>query len=418
MLNRILPYWVGAAIAAGVSVLYTLFFSWAEKLSFAWGEAIPQWGIVIIPAGIMLSMMAAHFFAPTASGSGIPQMIAAVEIAEKPSPLLERLLSFPMMIVKISASALCVAAGGITGREGPNLQVAAAIFYQVGKYWPKALEKVNSQSMVLAGGAAGLAAAFNTPLGGIVFAIEELANVHISLVRTAVFHSVLISGILAQAAMGNYLYLGKVSVTASSGLLETAEVAVAGILIGILGAVFGWAVVWAVRKRSSLKVKSKFAFTLMCAIPVVALFYAVGPQNLGSGRGLILDLLEHPQTHASLGLALGRGFGNFFTFAGGVVGGIFAPALATGACFGSWLSQFLPDTHSQLWVLAGMVAFLTGVTRTPFTSMILVLEMTDSHEVILDLMLAAILAHAAAKLVDSKGFYTRIGHAIAAEARD
>jgi H+/Cl- antiporter ClcA len=309
-----------------------------------------------------------------------------------------------MIAVKMFGSCLCVAGGGIIGREGPNLQVSSAIFNQVYKFWPRAREQLNQQSMILAGGAAGLAAAFNTPLGGVVFAIEELAKVHISQIRTAIFHAVLISGILVQAISGNYLFLGKTSLKLS-GFTEILLLALAAAFIGICGGLFGRLSMHLLDWRSLQSRRMRFAMSLVCASAVAVIYYFGGNQALGSGRHLVVDLLAHPQHHVSGALGLIRGLGNFLTYAGGAIGGIFSPALATGGAIGAWLSQTFNGTTRPLYVLVGMTAFLTGLTRTPFTSMILVLEMTDSHDVILAIMLSAITAQGAAKLVSAGSFY-------------
>jgi H+/Cl- antiporter ClcA len=89
----------------------------------------------------------------------------------------------------------------------------------------------------------------------------------------------------------------------------------------------------------------------------------------------------------------------------GAAGGIFSPALAIGAALGSFLSHLLHSDHGNLMVLLGMIGFLTGVTRTPFTAFILVLEMTDRHSAIFPMMLTAVVAQSAAHLVDRDGFY-------------
>jgi H+/Cl- antiporter ClcA len=413
---RILPYWLAASLTALVSVFYARAFAWSEDVARDWGIARPELSFLIIPLALLVSAEMARIFVKFASGSGIPQLIAAVEIShnEESPPLLKQLLSIPVIVTKLVGSCLCVAGGGITGREGPMLQISAGIFYWIQQKWPVKSSKLSLQSMILAGGAAGLASAFNTPLGGIIFAIEELAKVHISRVRTVIFHSVIIAGLLAQAFLGNYLYIGRISIEQSSNQGLWA-LCLASIVIGGLGAFFGMAFVKANDFRVRLGLRWQILMTLLCGVVVAGIFYFQGVSALGSGRSVIIDLLTHSKEPASLSLAFSRAFGNYFTYIGGVIGGIFAPALSTGAAFGSWFSQFVPGANPQIWILAGMISFLTGVTRTPFTSLILVLEMTDSHSSILYLMLAAILAQAGAYLLDSVSFYEQMARRIIAK---
>lgn len=402
--QRALPFWVSAAATAAVSVVYANVFGWSEQLALEWAAQSPALAFVITPLALVLSAGIAQYFAPLASGSGIPQILAAVEASRDSSWAVNKILSVRTIILKFFGSCVCVAGGGITGREGPMLQISAGIFNLCTRWWPVPGARPNLQSMILAGGAAGLASAFNTPLGGILFAIEELAKVHISRIGTTVFHAVIIAGLLAQAVLGNYLYFGRVQLVPSSFLDFFPSIA-ASAVIGMLGALFGKETVRVLSLRANLSPRMRMGFTFLCGLAVGALIFFKGTGAVGSGRAVIVDLLTHPESPASVWLGLARGLGNFVTYAGGVIGGVFAPALSTGAALGSWLGSLIPGASHELWTLMGMTAFLTGVTRTPFTSCILVLEMTDTHNVIIHLMLAAVTANSTARLIDPVSFY-------------
>ena len=413
----ILPYWVAAALTALVAVFYAKIFGWSEQFALQWAAANPEMTFVITPLLLLTSAELARLFAGYAAGSGIPQMIAAIELSGEGHPFLKKLLSIPIIVVKLVGSCTCVIGGGVSGREGPMLQVSASIFQWVQNHWPVPKTKLDPQSIILAGGAAGLASAFNTPLGGVIFAVEELAKVHLSHVRTAVFHSVIIAGLLVQAFLGNYLYFGKIAVEpgAFSSIWPLAGMS---IVLGALGCIFSIGLVNCYDWRNRLSLPGKWVFTAFCGLAVASIFYFTNNSALGSGRHVILDLLTNTDHPAPLELTLARGFGNFFTYIGGAVGGVFAPALSTGAAFGSWMSQFVSGANPHLWILAGMISFLTGITRTPFTSLILVLEMTDSHGVILHLMIAGILAQASARVIDPVSFYEHMARRILHTARE
>ncbi|CAN5412285.1 hypothetical protein BH10BDE1_BH10BDE1_27520 [soil metagenome] len=406
---RILPYWIAAAMTALISILYARVYLWSEQQTSQWSVVHPALGFLIIPLAFLGSSLLCRYLAPYASGSGIPQVIAALDAAKDPtSPLISKLVGVRVIAVKFVSSCVCVMGGGAIGREGPTLQIAAGIFRFVEKRWA-AIGTLNPQSMIMAGGAAGLASAFNTPLGGIIFAIEELAKVHISHVRTTVFHAVIIAGILSQAVLGNYLYLGRVTLESGDAVTKIYLVLVMGV-IGVIGALFGLFVVKAMDFRSLLSSNLKTAMTVACGLVVATMFYFGGQDSLGSGREIVIRLLSHPNDAIPAHLGFMRVLANYFAYIGGTAGGVFAPALASGAAFGGWASQFFAGASVQVWILAGMVAFLTGVTRSPFTSMILVIEMTDSHGVILDLMLAAVMAQGAARFVDPLSFYEQLAH--------
>src|SRR5437868_553723 len=173
-----LPFWIATGMAALISVFFNRLFKLCED--WALDHAASTLILWTAPFAVIVSFLIGHFFCRESIGSGIPQVIATVESANTLESLLKKFLSFPMMLTKIIGSCLCVLGGGVTGREGPTLQVSAAIFFQTARFWPKRFDKPPVQAMILAGGAAGLASAFNTPLGGIVFAIEELSKAHIS----------------------------------------------------------------------------------------------------------------------------------------------------------------------------------------------------------------------------------------------
>lgn len=404
-----LPFWISAGVTALVAVCYTQVFKVCEDFSLSLGTS--PWVYVTAPLGVLLSFLIGHFFSKEAIGSGIPQIIAAVELSTTDNVYLKKLLSVRMMVIKIIGSCVCVAGGGVSGREGPTLQISTALFYQVSRLWPKRLPQPALPSMMLAGGAAGLASAFNTPLGGVVFAIEELSKTHISHVRTTVFQAVIISGFLAQMILGNYLYLGdsKFGPLPYQVLYQT--VFIAGI-VGITSGLFAESLYRLTSWRGKKSFTFKVLMTLFCGGLLSLTIYLCGPQTLGSGKLVMVDLLENPQLEASPYLFLGRVFGNFFTYIGGVIGGVFAPALASGATLGQFLSQLFGFPNVKLMAMVGMVAFLTGITRTPFTSSILVLEMSDSHEIILYLMLSSLVANVTARLFAAKGFYEQAAHGI------
>jgi chloride channel protein, CIC family len=407
-----LPFWLAAGLAALISVFYNKLFKVCEDWALA--HAATTTILWTAPLAVLASFLIGYFVSKESIGSGIPQVIAAVE-SSSPSHtdggLLKRFLSFPMLLAKIVGSCLCVLGGGVTGREGPTLQVSAAIFYQFSRFWPKRFSKPQLQGMILAGGAAGLASAFNTPLGGVVFAIEELSKSHISAIRTAVFQSVIIAGILAQLFLGNYLYLGdtKFGSFPVEVLFQTILIAA---IVGVVGSAFAETLYRVTKWRGGKSLFFKVSMTLLCGLLLSLTIWALGPVTVGAGKTFMSNLLQNPDVVASPLTPAARILGNLFTYVGGVIGGVFAPSLASGAALGQYLAQLMGFTSVKLMILVGMVAFLTGITRTPFTSFILVLEMSNSHEVILYLMLASVIANVCSRIVNTHGFYEQAAHDI------
>lgn len=420
---RLAPYWIGGGLTALMAVFYYRVFVWSENFAHRWAEPYPYLSLALIPIGMLASWLLVHFLAPGASGSGIPQLIATLKAPVSNETFYARMLGPIVIPVKLLGSCACVALGGVSGREGPMLQISGSIFYTLHRLWPTRRHfslptqrsLIDIRSMILAGGAAGLAAAFNTPLGGIIFAIEELAKVHLSQVRTYIFHAVVLAGLLAQAILGNYLYLDPIHAT-DAGLGAMVRVVPVALVIGLIGGLFAKGLVMAGGYRAKLSFGKKFGMTILCGLLVAGLFLWLGNTNLGSGRELIREYLREPGANATLPVALGRILGNYFTYIGGVVGGVFAPALASGAALGAWSASFITGVDPQVLVLVGMAAFLTGVTQTPFTSAILVLEMTNGHNAIFTLLLASVCAQGAARLVDPISFYEHISDRFLREA--
>lgn len=408
-----LPYWIAAILTGLMAVAYANIFRIAEGWIISIYSAHPEYAFIGAPLAFLVGWYLVRKFAPAASGSGIPQLLAAAELAGKGEmgPL-QMLLGFRVFVVKILSSIACVLGGGAIGREGPTLQLAGSTFYLTHKllkntaarYFPMA----SLQSMIITGGAAGLAAAFNTPLGGIVYAIEELAKVHLSFFRTSLIQAVIVSGLVAQVILGPYLYLGFPSVVTPT-LSEVPWMVVVGAVIGLCGALMGRALYSVGQWRGSVGAMNRQALIAVgSGLIFASLVYFGGPVSIGSGKELMTDLLFKSSEHANWGAPILRAFASFFSYASGCAGGIFAPALSTGAALGSLASEVTSGINPHLMVLLGMTAFLTGLTRTPFTAFVLVLEMTDRHSVIFAMMISAMSANAAASLVDPLSLYEKI----------
>ncbi|WP_419489459.1 chloride channel protein [Chryseobacterium bernardetii] len=408
-LLQAIPFWIGSVITGFFAVLYAQIFAWGENLMnfiFDWHA----WMIFIIaPMGFVLSWWLVKEFAPNAKGSGIPQVMAAVELANpKEHRKIRSLLSLKIIIFKIISSVVLVIGGGAVGREGPTIQIAGSVFRKVNEYLPDWWPKISKKNMIMTGAAAGLAAAFNTPLGGIVFAVEELSKTHINYFKTALFTAVIIAGLTAQTLAGSYLYLGypktnDVSLMVMFPIMLVA--ATAGIMASQLSVIMlkinGW-------KKKTLKTdRANIVFLIICALIIASIAYFINREILGSGKEIMERVLFTKDKHEDWYVPILRMLGPALSFTSGGAGGIFAPALTAGASIGSVISGaiHLTQNETNVVVLGGMVAFLTGITRAPFTSAIIVLEMTDRHSLIFHLMLAGMFSSIASILVSRHSLY-------------
>jgi len=408
-LLQAIPFWIGSVITGFFAVMYAKIFAWAEKLldvMLNWHD----WAIFIVaPIGFVLSWWLVKEFAPNAKGSGIPQVMAAVELANpKEHTKIRSLLSLKIIVFKIISSVVLVIGGGAVGREGPTIQIAGSIFRKVNEYLPDWWPKISKKNMIMTGAAAGLAAAFNTPLGGIVFAVEELSKTHINYFKTALFTAVIIAGLTAQTLAGSYLYLGYPK-TNDVSLMVMFPIILVGGIAGILASQLSVIMLkindW--KKRKLKTERSNIAFLIVCALLIASISFFISREILGSGKEIMERVLFTQDKHEEWYIPILRMLGPALSFTSGGAGGIFAPALTAGASIGSVISGIihLTPNETNVVVLAGMVAFLTGITRAPFTSAIIVLEMTDRHSLIFHLMLAGMVSSLFSILVSRHSLY-------------
>lgn len=388
----LLPFWIAGSITAIVATIYAKIFSYCEELSLVLYDKTGYWFLIIPPTSFLVSWLLVEKLAPTANGSGIPQLMTAVDLNyQKKNSLVDNFLSFRIILVKIISSLIGVIGGGSIGREGPTLQIAGSIFHIVDKKW-KYSDAKSRHGFLLAGAASGLASAFNTPLGGIVYVIEELAKSHLSSFRTGIVHAVIFAGLISQLIMGSYLYFGYPKTPLFQyGMIW--KVVILAIVSGAIVSIFSECLKQIVIFRSRLnKISHKAIFTVLAGVAFSVLVIWVSKNSLGPGKNLLNDLLFKGQ-NAQISDVFSRFLGSLLTYANGGAGGIFAPTLSLGGSSSSFIAEILNIDLGPLSVLIGMTAGLAALTHSPLTSFILILEMTDRHSSIFPLMIAAIIGH-------------------------
>lgn len=404
-----LPLLVASVLVGLMAVAYERLFEIFESISLKIVDFSPYALFIVSPLCFLGSWLMVTRLAPTAGGSGIPQLMAAAELAETPkSKWVDKLLSLRIIVVKILSSLLMLTGGGAIGREGPTLQISGSVFQLIHRFASGiSFNRVSQRVMIITGGASGLAAAFNTPLGGIVYVVEELTKTHIGKFRTAIFTAVIIAGMTAQQFLGSYLYLGFPKIATLPFNLIFWAILIP-LFSGFLGSWFTRLVLALaeLRKRFNSPV-SKVVFVLSLGLLFAFLVYFTGHQSMGTGKPLINKILFTNPEALPWFTFPGRFFGSLISFGAGGAGGIFATSLSSGAAFGALVAKIadIPHQHENLLILLSMIGFLTGVTRSPFTSAILVLEMTDRHSAIFYFLMAGLLSNLSAGLVLRKSFY-------------
>lgn len=405
------PFWLGAFMTGGIAVLYAKLFSWAEAGTVYIYKYADWLFFIITPLCFFVALWVVNKFAEYARGSGIPQVSAAIELTNpRHNYKVNRLLSVRVLVVKVISSLVMVFGGGVVGREGPTIQISAAIYKKINDSLPKWYPKISKRNMIVTGAAAGLASAFNTPLGGIVFAIEELTKIHFSFFKSALLTGVIIAGLTALHFLGPYLYLGYPVLNDIPAWIILVVLPVAAIT-GIGGSGMGRIILFIFKKKEALKKNyQKYIYVIVCGLIIASLAIFIDHRTFGSGKEIMVTTLFTPDKHLEWYMPILRIVGPIVSFSTGAAGGIFAPSLSAGASIGSVVSEWfnLSGPATNLVILCGMAGFLTGITRSPFTSSILVLEMTNSHNIIFYIMLTALSASLISGFVSRHSFYDQL----------
>jgi H+/Cl- antiporter ClcA len=401
---RRLVFWVGAILIACVAVAFAQAANWAGTL-FLFLTSGRMWpAFIIAPAGLTLSFMLTQRVFPGAQGSGIPQTIAALHLRDQ--RIVGRVLSLRIAVGKVLLTLLGLASGASIGREGPTVQVGASIMHALGS--GLRLPRLELQrGLVLAGGAAGIAAAFNTPLAGIVFAIEELSHSFEARTSGTVFTAVIVAGATTLGLVGNYTYFGRTSAELSNHAAWVA-VLLSSVVGGLAGGLFSRTLVIASRGLPGLagKLIMRFPalFAAICGLLLAIIGTLSNGQTYGTGYEQARDMVEGhstlPAVYALLKLAA-----TVVSYVSGIPGGIFAPSLSIGAGLGSTLAPLVPSAPTGAMVLLGMTAYFSGVVQAPITATVIVMEMTAEQSVTIPLMATAFLSFAVSRLVCRRPLY-------------
>ncbi|MGN6512100.1 MAG: chloride channel protein, partial [Lysobacteraceae bacterium] len=339
----------------------------------------------------------------TTRGSGIPQVIAALQ---QPEDWRGRNLSLKVALAKLLLTVSGLLGGASIGREGPTVHVGAALMHAIGRRFGFR-DPRQGALFLLAGGAAGIAAAFNTPLAGVVFAIEELSGTFEHRFSGTLLTAVIVGGVVSLGLLGNYTYFGSVATALPLGRGWLAVLA-CGLLCGLAGGVFSRLLLVATDARTrwlgAWRARHPVLLAAGCGVALAVLGLAFGDGAFGTGYAQARGLL---QGHATVGHEFGvvKFAANLVSYLAGIPGGLFSPALAVGAGLGHNLAPLLPGVAPTAVVLLGMCAYLTGVTQAPLTSAVISMELTDNSEMLLPILATVLIARGASSLVCQQPVY-------------
>lgn len=396
------PYWTAAALMGLVAVVYSSAFTGSIQFALWVRQEHPYFLFILTPACLAFSAWLVETYAKEAAGTGIPQVHRALGLDEKKdADQIESLVGIRVGIVVAVSSLLCVFGGGSLGREGPAVHMAACLFYYVGHQFKKLKPYQEHRSWLIAGGAAGVAAAFNAPLAGVVFVLEELSQQHFHQFKTVVITAAIIGGAVAQWISGRYLYFAGTEM--GDVPLSSLPWAVAlGIFCGLIAFPFHRLLKPDFERLFQKYFGKGIWFAIFAGLLIAAFSIWVSPYTIGGGTRLLEDLLYQKNFYADWKVVLSRFIGPIFSHLSGCAGGFLGPALALGGALGSQFAHLTGYSNSHLLVMVGMAAFLSAIIRAPFTAWVIVMEMTSSHAAIFPLMLSSLVAFGSLKFFEGE----------------
>ena len=395
-------------VAGLTAVSFRISLEYAEKLRTAFlkysaSSAFYYWPIPALLFGLCIAVVVLITlkFAPDAGGSGIPHLKGHL------AGLL-RFRGWHILLVKFIGGTLGIGSGLALGREGPTVQMGAA----VAKIFSDQVSTNPAECHILisAGAGAGLAAAFNSPLAGVFFVMEELQNDLNRFVLVTAFVACVSADIICRLLMGN-LPVFHIVLSSYPELGMFPFFILLGLFLGFLGLLF----------NKSLLAVSIFVqrFTLFQKILLAAgigiVFGLTGlilPESIGTGTGLIEDVLKKPTAiYQILIYFILRFVFTMISYSTGAPGGIFAPLLLLGVLLGSFFGRIVVGLFPNVlfdfavWGVLGMAGYFSAIVRAPVTGTILILEMTGAYDLLLPLMIVSIISYSIPEYFKDKPIY-------------
>lgn len=407
--KRLLPRSLLVGVIAGlIAASFRYSLHWIGEWRTQWIEESSQSGnwTVILPIllasiGASSSVWLVRTWSPAAAGSGIPQLKGVLLH-------LRRMKWLSLILVKFVGGLLAMGSGLALGREGPMVQMGGASGKMVGRLL--GMTKAERFILIAAGGGAGLSAAFNAPLAGLIFVLEEISRAFTPVVFFAGLLATVAADTVSRSLLGQEPVL-------QTQLVEIPSLAVfpvfllVGVAAGVLGVAFNRSLAGSLKLFDRTKHWPVWLMGLMVGtfIGVIGWFF---PQLLGSGHHVTMQALAGQLAVGSLVIFFVlRFFMTMVSYGCGAPGGIFAPVLVLGALLGMGVGELAQEFYpvaienSGVFAVVAMAAFFTSVVRAPLTAIILILEMTNSYSLMLPLLGACLTAYMVAEGMNDRPIY-------------
>ena len=355
---------------------------------------------------VFVAWFMVQVIAPEAAGSGVQEMEGAL-LHERPV-LWRRLLP-----VKFIAGVLALSSKMVVGREGPTIQMGGNLGEMFGEWLH--LARHQRDTLIAAGSAAGLATAFNAPLAGVLFVLEEMRDeFDFSFTNfTAVTTCCVAATIVLHAILGSEPAI-PMAVFETPSLRSLLLFFIFGIFVGFMGLLFNVVLMKSLYRMDAMHPIMRLVYVLIVGFFVGYMAYAY-PKIVGGGYEIIETALTMTPTFSVLMLlVLVRFVMTMICYNTGVPGGIFAPMLALGTLLGLAMSQILDylmidmSVHPGMFAVAGMGALFAAAVRAPITGIVLVVEMTHNYLLILPLMVTCLTATSVVQLAKNPAIYAQL----------
>ena len=408
---------LGTALLVGVgagfgAVIFRRLIESIHDFSFS---SVPSWfgldfplHLILMPAlgGLIVGPLV-YYFAREAKGHGVPEVMEALELRGG-------VIRPRVVLVKALASSVCIGTGGSVGREGPIAQIGSAIGSVVGQFLKLPKERI--RTLVACGAAGGVAATFNAPIAGAIFALEVLLRRFGSLYFGAVVISAVTADVIAHYFEGDHRAFLVPDYSLISGW-ELILYTLLGLISALGGIIFyrllyfsedAWA-----RIRFPEPLKPVLGGIILGTVGIYTYQLDGVPRIFGVGYHTIEEALAGTMMlEMALALLVLKLFSTTLTLGSGGSGGIFAPSLFMGAMlgcgYGHLMNLFFPEftAPAGAYALVGMAAFFSGAAHAPITAVFILFEMTGQYEIIMPLMISSVISTLISRGISSDSIYT------------
>jgi H+/Cl- antiporter ClcA len=405
-----LMFWLGAIIVGLSAGMFALVGDYADH--FFRDHVANTWWLpfIVTPLGLVAIYWATHNLFAGAEGGGVQQTLMSLN--DTSGKFSKQFLSVRVAVGRVVLTIAGLFAGATVGRAAPSIHLGAAIMYSIGRYM-HVPAKYLERGLILTGGGAGIAAAFNAPLAGIVFAIEEMARSFDRRNTPMMLIGIVLAGMTMIAVrQDNYNYYGTTPEEFNFNLLWIG-VLVCGVVGGLLGGTFSQLVISGTRFLRPYMPDHGMKIVFTCGVVLAIIGLLSGGTSYGTGyieskQIVVCAGSESCTAEVSVFYPIYKMLATMITSLSGIPGGIFSPSLASGAGLGYDIALYFPVEMASTIVVLGMVAYFSGVLQTPITAFIIVMEMTDNQDLVLALMATSLIATGTSKLICKKSIYVAL----------